>query len=122
MIVRRFIELIKKVVINYIDVKKFVVPARHIKTDNTKKILARMGETDLKEFRFDLSTINWYSYMNKNYIMLRKLLNEPPQPTPATMKKYRYLMTLHYVVVSLAVLGSFYFLYSIICNIFSFIG
>lgn len=112
----------KKVVLNYMQTKKFVIPDRHIKTDNTKKILARMGETDLKEFRFDLSTINWYSYINKNFIMLRKLLNEPPEPTPATMKKYRYLMTLHYVVVSLAVLVFFYFLYSITCNIFSFIA
>ncbi|XP_068986861.1 fatty acyl-CoA reductase 1-like [Bombus flavifrons] len=118
----KFMKLMKKVVLNYIDVKKFLIPTRHIKADNTKKILARMSETDLKEFRFDVSTIKWYSYINKNFIMLRKLLNEPPQPTPATMKKYRYLMTLHYVVVSLAVLGSFYFLYSIICNIFSFIG
>nr|XP_033205679.1 fatty acyl-CoA reductase wat-like [Bombus vancouverensis nearcticus] len=117
-----FTRLMKKALLNYIDGKKFLIPDRHIKTDNTKKILARMDETDLKEFRFDLSTINWYSYINKNYIMLRKLLNEPPQPTPATMKRYRYLMTLHYVVVSLAVLVFFYFLYSITCNIFSFIG
>lgn len=114
--------LIRKVIINYTNGKKFLIPDRVIKTDNTKKILARMSATDLKEFRFDLSTINWPSCINQNHVMLRKLLNEPSQPTPATMKKYRYLMILHYVVVSLVVLVSFYFLYSIACNIFSFIG
>ena len=117
-----FMRLIRKVIINYTDGKKFLIPDRVIRTDNTKKILARMGATDLKEFRFDLSTVNWSSCISQNYVMLRKLLNEPTQPTPATMKKYRYLMILHYVVVSLVVLVSFYFLYSIACNIFSFIG
>ncbi|XP_071876870.1 fatty acyl-CoA reductase wat [Bombus fervidus] len=116
-----FIKLLKKVFLNYEDGKKFLKPDRLIKTDNMKKILTRMGETDLKEFSFDLSIVNWHSYVNQNLNMLRKLLGEPSQPTPATMKKYRYLMISHYVVVSLAVLVFFYFLYSITCNIFSFI-
>ncbi|XP_060830647.1 fatty acyl-CoA reductase wat-like [Bombus pascuorum] len=116
-----FIKLLKKVVLNYKDGKRFLKPDRFIKTDNMKKILTRMSETDLQEFCFDLSTINWNSYTSQNFDMLRKLLNEPSQPTPATMKKYRYLMISHYVVVSLTVLVLFYFLYSITCNIFSFI-
>ncbi|KOX76705.1 hypothetical protein WN51_11060 [Melipona quadrifasciata] len=108
------IPLLKKIILNYATLRRYVHPERILKTDN--------NSADMNEFFFDLSAMDWHKLTQVGHRGFQKLLKEPLEPTPAALRKYRTLKILHYTVVGLVVLLSLLFLYRIMCYIFSFIA
>lgn len=63
-----------------------------------------MNTTDLKEFSFNLATVNWNDSVVKLMTCCRKEMNEPITASPATKEKYRNLVKLHFIIYSLLIL------------------
>ena len=118
----RFTPILKRVVLNYATLRRYLFPERILKTDNLKRISSLVNSADRKEFFFDLSALDWYKLAQVINRGLRKLLKEPLEPTPATLRKYRNLKILHYTVVGLIVLILLNFFYWITSNIFSLLA
>lgn len=107
------IHKLKKCYFPFIQIFK----ANHIiKTNKFKECLTRMNTTDLKEFPFNLATLNWNDSMVKLMTCCRKEMNEPVTASPATKKKYRNLVKLHFITCALLMLFLLYFFYRILSN------
>ncbi|KAG9434191.1 fatty acyl-CoA reductase 1 [Apis mellifera carnica] len=109
--IMRTIYKLKKHYLPFIQIFR---PNQIIKTNKFKECLTRMNTTDLKEFSFNLATVNWNDSVVKLMTCCRKEMNEPITASPATKEKYRNLVKLHFIIYSLLILFLLYFFYRIL--------
>ncbi|KOC58593.1 Putative fatty acyl-CoA reductase [Habropoda laboriosa] len=114
------ISAVWKVTKNLRVLSRFTTTSWIIKSDNIRDVQTRMNAADLKEFPFDLKTVDWFRFLDAYTQVFLQMSKETPESLPAARKKYRRLMILHYTICSFLVFFLFFFLFRAMCNVFNY--
>ncbi|XP_076749568.1 fatty acyl-CoA reductase 1-like [Xylocopa sonorina] len=76
---------------NYDALYRFINGGWIIRTDKLKSIQNYMNAADLKEFPFDLKTVDWFRICSLYEIAIRQFLHDPLETIPAARRKYQKL-------------------------------
>ncbi|CAL7948510.1 unnamed protein product [Xylocopa violacea] len=105
---------------NYVTLFHWIVGNWTIKADKLKGVLNYMNAADLKEFPFDLKSVDWLRYTSSYTLPIRQILHDPLETIPAAKKKYQRLRVLHYTICGLLIFFTIFSLYRIGYIIFSY--
>ncbi|XP_026668666.1 fatty acyl-CoA reductase wat-like [Ceratina calcarata] len=92
----------------------FISTSWIITADKLKSVMNRMDVTDLEEFSFDMTLIDWVEVSEVLALNARKIVKGPIEAIPDASRRFQKLEVLDYTIVTLLWTLAFFFLFRII--------